>query len=169
LKSQNGDGLNHKEAAMNRLGDGNLDQAKRWNGHAGMAWVELQALLDRMFEPFERILAEAAHACAPRTVLDVGCGTGATTLAIARRLGSSAACTGIDISETMITLARERADRERLPVQFVAGDVQVSKFAPGAYEMFVSRMGVMFFADPVQAFANLRKAAAPRAAMNCIV
>ena len=64
------------------------DQAKLWNGHAGQAWVDQQPLLDRMFEPLRDVLTAAVVDGSGRRVLDVGCGTGSTTLAVARRLGS---------------------------------------------------------------------------------
>jgi hypothetical protein len=75
--------------------------------------VEAQASLDRMFEPFEKLLVEAVAGHAARRVLDLGCGTGATTLAIARRLGVRGEATGLDISAPMIALARSRAALSR--------------------------------------------------------
>jgi SAM-dependent methyltransferase len=133
------------------------DQAALWNGAAGVTWVEAQEPLDRMFERFEQVLVETVLARGARRVLDVGCGTGATTLAIARGLGSGGAV-GIDISEPMLALARARAERERLPAAFVRADAEAHRFEPGSFDTIVSRFGVMFFADPVRAFANLRRA-----------
>jgi SAM-dependent methyltransferase len=104
-----------------------------------------------------------------RRVLDIGCGTGATTLAIARHLGASGSCTGADISAPMIASARERAAREGLATaRFVCADAQTHAFEPASADAIVSRFGVMFFADPVAAFANLRRAAAPGAALGCL-
>jgi SAM-dependent methyltransferase len=146
----------------------NEEQIALWNGTAGQAWVERQASLDRLFEPFERLLADVAAERNAQRVLDVGCGTGATTLAVARRLGADAACTGVDISEPMIALARERAARERLNARFISADAQAHAFAAASFDLIVSRFGVMFFADPVAAFANLRHAAQPRAHLALI-
>jgi SAM-dependent methyltransferase len=126
-------------------------------------------MLDRLLQPFEQVLTDAVAASAPKTVLDVGCGTGATTLAIARRLGTRAQCTGADISRPMIALARERAASEGLPVDFIEADAQTFDFGKARFDMLVSRMGVMFFGDPLRAFANLRAAAAPNAVLQCIV
>jgi SAM-dependent methyltransferase len=146
----------------------NEDQIALWNGTAGQAWVDRQASLDRLFEPFERLLADAAAERNARRVLDVGCGTGATTLAVARQLGADAVCTGVDISEPMIALARERAARERLNARFVTADAQTHAFPPEAFDLIVSRFGVMFFEDPAAAFANLHGAAQANAQLALI-
>jgi SAM-dependent methyltransferase len=146
----------------------NEDQNALWNGTAGQAWVERQASLDRLFEPFERLLADVAAERKAQRVLDVGCGTGATTLAIARRLGAQAESTGVDISEPMIARARERAQRESLNARFFSTDAQTHAFAAGSFDLIVSRFGVMFFEDPVAAFANLRRAAKPAAQLELI-
>jgi SAM-dependent methyltransferase len=133
------------------------DQAALWNGAAGVTWVEAQEPLDRLFKPFEELLVETVVARGAQSVLDVGCGTGATTLAIARVLRGGNVV-GVDISEPMLALARARAERERLPATFVRADAETHAFEPGSFDTIVSRFGVMFFADPVRAFANLRVA-----------
>lgn len=133
-------------------------QAALWNGAAGRAWVEAQDVLDRMFKPFEDLLATAASTASGGRVLDVGCGTGGTTLAIAQHLGEGGHCTGIDISEPMIAAARVRAESEPAPASFILADAQDHAFEPASIDMIVSRFGVMFFEDPVRAFANLRHA-----------
>jgi SAM-dependent methyltransferase len=102
-------------------------------------------------------------------VLDVGCGTGATTLAIARQLGGAGQCTGVDLSVPMIALAQARAAELAGPApQFIEADAQTWPFATGAFDLVVSRLGVMFFDDPVRAFANLRRATAAGGALRCI-
>jgi SAM-dependent methyltransferase len=146
----------------------NEEQSRLWNGAAGSAWVEAQESLDRLFRPFEAHLVRAADSMQARRVLDVGCGTGATTLAMARAGGAQRDCTGVDISRTMIELAQRRADAERLRVRFKVGDAQTEAFE-GEFDMIVSRFGVMFFDDPVRAFANLRRAASAGAALRCVV
>ncbi len=132
-----------------------------WNGAAGQAWVDSQQLLDHVFQPFENLLVQSTASA--RRVLDVGCGTGAVTLAIARNLARNGACTGIDISNPMIETARARAARENSSATFLCADAQTYPFPPATFDTIVSRFGVMFFADPVQAFANLRHAASPHA------
>ncbi|WP_432258849.1 class I SAM-dependent methyltransferase [Cupriavidus sp. TMH.W2] len=144
------------------------DQAALWNGPSGQAWVEEQAVLDDMLRPLENLLVEAAGKIAARHVLDVGCGTGSTTLALAQRIGAQGRCTGIDISEPMLATARARAQRDGSTASFIRADAQDYAFAPASFDMIVSRLGVMFFSDPVLAFANLRQAAAPDATLHCI-
>ena len=142
------------------------EQARLWNGPSGQTWVEMQATLDQVFRPIEALLVEAAAGA--RRVLDVGCGTGGTTLAIAKSQGTEGRCTGIDISQPMIDTARSRAERQGTATTFVCADVQTHAFEPGTFDMLVSRFGVMFFDDPVRAFSNLRRAAAEHAAMTFI-
>jgi len=139
------------------------EQTVLWNGAGGHAWVELQPVLDRVLEPFQHLLVDAVAVPTGGHVLDVGCGTGATTFALAHRLGTDVACTGIDLSEPMIVVARARAEREATPPSFIVGDAQTYAFEAESYDAIVSRFGVMFFDDPVAAFANLRRAAKPGA------
>jgi SAM-dependent methyltransferase len=145
-----------------------LDQAALWNGPAARAWVGAQDLLDQVLLPFEPLLVAAAREARPRRVLDVGCGTGGTTLALARELGPQAQCVGVDISQPMITNARERAQAGGSSAAFVCADAQAHAFETGAFDLVVSRFGVMFFQDPVLAFANLHRAAAPGARLFCL-
>jgi len=132
-----------------------------WEGRVGRKWAEEWRRTDRSFVGLtDRLLARAsarpiAHA------LDVGCGAGELALAIARGHPESEVI-GLDISEPLIEAARERA-AHLANVTFLladAGDWRASQFAP---DLVVSRHGVMFFADPVAAFANLAKGAAANA------
>lgn len=143
-------------------------QTALWNGRAGRAWVDAQALLDPMLKPFENLLVDAVWAGQGRRVLDVGCGTGGTTLAVARLLGAKAQCTGADISEPMIAAAQARARQEDTAASFICADVQRHAFDPASFDTIMSRFGVMFFDDPVVAFANLRRAATDDAGLHCI-
>lgn len=144
------------------------DQAARWNGPSGNAWVEAQDVVDALYRPLEDLLGEAVPEGRGGRVLDVGCGTGGTTVAVARRLGPGGHCVGVDISEPMLDAARARAERENAPVSFVRGDAQDHAFEPGAFDTVVSRFGVMFFEDTVRAFANLRRAARGGAGLRFI-
>lgn len=143
-------------------------QTALWNGVAGRAWVETQELLDHVLKPFEDLLVESVSAGPGGRVLDVGCGTGGTTLAIAQLLGATGHCVGIDISEPMIAAARARADREGAPASFICADAQTHAFEPARFDMIVSRFGVMFFDESVRAFANLRRATSDGAALRFI-
>jgi SAM-dependent methyltransferase len=142
------------------------EQKALWNGPSGRAWIDGQEFLDRMFLPFEDLLAREVTALKAHHVLDVGCGTGATTLAAAR--AGAERSVGIDISVPMIEVARIRGAQEQSPARFIAADAQTYVFEE-EFELFISRFGVMFFGDPVSAFTNLRRAARPGAAMRFIV
>jgi ubiquinone/menaquinone biosynthesis C-methylase UbiE len=144
------------------------EQMKLWNGLAGRAWVEAQELLDQMFKPLEDLLVGAVSSGAGRQVLDVGCGTGSTTLSVARLLGAKGRCMGIDISEPMITAARARAEREGTPAGFILANAQDHAFEAASFDMIISRFGVMFFDDFVRAFANLRRAAKEHAELRFV-
>jgi len=134
------------------------EQTQLWNGPAGRAWVESQELLDQMLKPFQTLLVEAVAAGSRSQVLDVGCGTGTTTLAVARLLGAKGRCVGIDISEPMLAAATARAERDGVGAGFIRANAEDYAFEPDSFDMIISRFGVMFFDDPVRAFANLRRA-----------
>ena len=144
-------------------------QTMQWGSRRGRAWVEAQELLDRLFQPFEDMLVDAVDAVAGHRVLDIGCGTGSTTVAVARRLGEGGSSIGVDISEPMIAAARVRAEREGVPATFVRADAQTYAFEPASYDTIISRFGVMFFDDSVHAFSNLRRAAKDGAALRAFV
>lgn len=136
------------------------EQTALWNGRAGHAWVAAQESLDRMFQPFEQMLLEAVSGWERKDhVLDIGCGAGGTTLALARALAGNGHCVGVDISEPMIAAARARAEREGVAARFICADAQSYAFEAASFAGIVSRFGVMFFEDPVRAFENLRRAA----------
>lgn len=152
---------------MATAADVQSEQTRAWNGVKGRAWVDGQPLLDRVFQPFEALLTDDI---APQErVLDVGCGTGAVTRAAARRVGPAGSATGIDISQPMIEAARQRAEAEPVAAHFLCADAASHAFSPGSIDRVVSRFGVMFFADPVPAFANLRQACRADAALRCAV
>ena len=144
------------------------DHAALWNGAAGRAWLASQDLLDRTLRPFEDLLVQAVSATSATRVLDVGCGTGATTVAVARQLGAMGRSTGIDISDPVIAAARARAEREGMPVSFICADAQSHPFERAGFDMIVSRFGVMFFKDSIQAFENLRSSTAENGQLRFI-
>jgi SAM-dependent methyltransferase len=124
-----------------------MDQKARWNKTAGNAWVDSQAMMDRLLGPLVAPLVDGIGG----RVLDVGCGTGQTTLAAVEQ---GAQAVGIDISTPMIEAARVRTDA----AEFVVADAQTHPFAPASFDLVISRFGVMFFDDAVAAFANLAHA-----------
>jgi SAM-dependent methyltransferase len=147
----------------------NEEMAAAWNGMSGRAWVDEQQLLDRTYAPIEKLLVDAVAAAGARRVLDIGCGAGATTLAVARSLEARGQATGIDISEPLIAVARARAQRESVSARFIRADAQTHTFEPASFDLMVSRFGVMFFDDPVGAFANLRGAATADGQLRLVV
>jgi SAM-dependent methyltransferase len=140
----------------------NAAQIDYWNATAGPTWAEFQNQLDRQLEP---IGLAAIEALAPRSgerVLDIGCGCGASSLQIAARVGTSGKVVGIDISRPMLTVARARAAQAEDPrPEFREADAQTEDFGAGGFDAAFSRFGVMFFADPLAAFANIRRALKP--------
>jgi SAM-dependent methyltransferase len=147
----------------------NQEMFTAWNGVSGRAWVDEQQLLDRTYQPIEKMLAEEVVATGARAVLDIGCGSGATTLAMARSLGPRGVATGVDISAPLIAVARARAQREASSARFIHADAQTHGFEAASFDLLVSRFGVMFFDDPAAAFANLRRAATADAQLRLVV
>src|SRR5882672_7172935 len=131
----------------------NADQIEYWNSGQAQKWVAQQERLDAMIEPLGALAIERAELSAGERAIDVGCGCGATTLAIARRVGVRGRVLGIDISAPMLARARERARAEGVAqAEFANADAQTHAFERGAWDAVCSRFGVMFFADPTRAF-----------------
>jgi SAM-dependent methyltransferase len=132
----------------------NEAQARYWNGDEAGHWLAYEDRYERMLAPFTgHVLTSAAIGRADR-VVDIGCGTGSTTRAAGRTTEGEAL--GVDLSAAMLRRAARRAREEGLAnVRFEHGDAQVHRFTPGAWDVAVSRFGVMFFADPAAAFANV--------------
>jgi ubiquinone/menaquinone biosynthesis C-methylase UbiE len=141
-------------------------QAALWNGGGGEVWVELQDVLDGMLAPLGRALLDSVTVQPDGHVLDVGCGTGVTTVEVAGRLSQRGRSVGIDISAAMLAAARSRAERSGRAAQFVLGDAQTYSFEPARFDAVISRLGVMFFDDPAVAFENLHGAARPGAQLR---
>ncbi|MBL8175438.1 MAG: class I SAM-dependent methyltransferase [Bryobacterales bacterium] len=144
------------------------DQAQLWNGPAAIGWVELQEEMDRILGPCGDRVLEAVPADAGRRVLDVGCGTGGMTVAAAQRMQGLGHVTGVDISQPMIAAAQARAARSNAPVEFLCADAAHYDFPAVAFDLILSRFGVMFFDDPVAAFANLLRSASPSATLRFV-
>ena len=131
----------------------NQNQKEFWNGPGGEAWVTGQETLDAAMRPVTEVLLKAAAVTSTDRVTDIGCGTGETTIEIAKHAASAL---GVDVSAPMLALATSRAEQAGLAnVQFEQRDVQTAKLQPDT-TLAMSRFGVMFFEDPVAAFANIR-------------
>ncbi len=136
------------------MAESNAEQAALWNT-SGQGWARVQDIVSLAMRPFEELLVEKASEKPRRRVLDVGCGTGGVTRAVAAATGAH--CVGIDIAESMVAAAREHGEAE-----YVLADAQTHTFEE-KFDLIVSRFGVMFFTDPVAAFTNIRTAAEPGA------
>lgn len=135
----------------------NQDQVDFWNGRMGHEWVLLQERMDANLAAIHQALMLFAAPRAGEAVLDIGCGTGTTSMALADAVGPKGRVTGLDVSREMLGLAKQRGQgRENLI--FVEADASQAAFQP-EYDLLFSRFGVMFFDDPAAGFANMRKAA----------
>jgi len=141
--------------AKNAPDERNADQAAYWNGPGGRGWTDRQDLQDRVLAPVSAVLFERAAIASGERVLDVGCGCGDTTIEIAKRIGPTGRVLGLDISAVMLARARERTP-PGAQVAFVEADATTYSFASGSADLLFSRFGVMFFAEPARAFANMR-------------
>jgi len=148
--------------------DQNADQIAYWNGPGGQRWADRQQAQDILLKPIADTLIDRAKPKAGERIIDVGCGSGATSIAFAQQVGSSGHVFGIDISGPMLARARASAPRE-LPVDFALADATIYPFDPASFDLLASRFGVMFFAEPSRSFANMRKALRPsgRLAFAC--
>ncbi|HLU59202.1 MAG TPA: class I SAM-dependent methyltransferase [Pseudonocardia sp.] len=144
---------------MSEVDPANADAATAWDGPTGDVWADHADSFDAGVARYLPHLVEAAAIEPTMHVLDVGCGNGLTTREAARRAASA---TGVDLSTRMLDVARRRAAEEGIAnVSFVRADVQIADLGEARYDRNISRNGVMFFADPVAAFANLARAVTP--------
>jgi SAM-dependent methyltransferase len=124
------------------------------------AWAEVREPLERQLAPLGR---RALAALAPRPgerILDIGCGGGETTRDLAKAVAPDGAVVGIDLSAAVLAFAR-RAAKDYACVRFVQADAEAYPFEPASFDAAFSRFGVMFFADPVAAFINIRRSLRP--------
>jgi SAM-dependent methyltransferase len=138
----------------------NIDQVEYWNSAVGDTWARMQQRLDLAFTPVTAALLSMAAPQPGEDVLDVGCGSGETTLAMAAAVGDDGSATGLDISEALLARARDRAEAGLSEAEFINADAATFADEMG-FDLVVSRFGVMFFDDPVAAFGNLHRLAAP--------
>ncbi|WP_394846831.1 methyltransferase domain-containing protein [Pendulispora brunnea] len=137
----------------------NQRQIDDWNGARGARWLAHHEWLDRSFTAFGEAAFSAANLRPGEVVLDVGCGPGATTREIVRRVLPGGRGVGVDVSGPLIARARELAQGTN--VAFELADASRHGFAPESFDVLFSRFGVMFFDDPEGAFAHLRTALRP--------
>ncbi|MDP8936146.1 MAG: methyltransferase domain-containing protein [Actinomycetota bacterium] len=139
----------------------NVEMARAWDGDEGDRWTEhaerYEATGRRVWQRF----LDARPVSAADAVLDIGCGTGESTLDAAR-IARHGTVLGVDLSARMLARARQRAEAEGLThVRFEQADAQVHPFETHAFDVAISSFGAMFFVDPVAAFANIARALRP--------
>jgi SAM-dependent methyltransferase len=141
---------------------GNAAEIAYWNGPGAERWLKQQRAHDALLSAVGDMLLERAAAAAGEIALDIGCGCGATTIPLARRVAPSGRVLGVDVSGPMLERARQLAPAG-LPLDFALGDATVYPFEPGRADLLCSRFGVMFFTDPVRSFVNMRRGLRPGA------
>jgi SAM-dependent methyltransferase len=142
--------------------DANAAQRRYWNTVAGPRWAANPGFRERRNQESLALLLARLGLAGGESVLEIGCGTGALTLPLAAAVGQEGRVVAVDISEPMLGLARQRVEERGLAnVTLRLGDAQVFDFAPAAFDLATSRMGVMFFADPIAAFRNIGGALKP--------
>src|SRR6478735_418710 len=135
----------------------NTRGAEFWNSTMGHSWVAQQAVISDVFTSVTSVSLDAAAAKAGEHVIDIGCGTGDTLLAFAGVVGPSGAVLGGDVSVPMLDFAKHGAAEARLGnAVFALADATSYAFEPRWADLVYSRFGVMFFDDPIRAFANIR-------------
>ncbi|MDQ1683735.1 MAG: hypothetical protein QOC82_472 [Frankiaceae bacterium] len=132
-----------------------------WNSDAAATWSTTPERYDAMLGGLgDRVLQTAALNPGER-VLDVGCGAGQLTLQAAEAVGPAGSVVGVDVAAHLVEAASRRAAQRGLTnVEVIEADAQDHPLPDGAFDVVISRFGVMFFADPVAAFANLLRATA---------
>ena len=144
------------------MAEANAEQSDSWNAQTGESWVRCQADLDTMNRGALELLVSAAAPRSSERVIDVGCGAGAGAFALARAVAPGGDVLGVDVSAPLLERAEERRRLDGIrAVAFRRADAQDHPFEPGARDLVASRFGVMFFADPVAAFANLARGLRP--------
>jgi SAM-dependent methyltransferase len=139
----------------------NSAQLDAWDGDEGAYWADHADEFDRSVAAYHHELLDAAHIADGEHVLDLGCGTGRTTLDAARRSPVGSAL-GVDLSARMLDVARARAAAEGVGnARFLQADASIHPFEAGSSDVAISRTGAMFFADHAAAFANVARALRP--------
>lgn len=132
-----------------------------WAAARSDSWRRQIVGLETMLAPIDAPLIEALALDAPARIADLGCGGGATSIAALRQAPAGSIVHGFDLSPALVEIARQRAGAHQASLAFEAADVGTTPPPERPYDRLISRMGVMFFADPFSAFVNLRRWLAP--------
>ena len=136
------------------------ESARYWNEEGGRTWVAYLDQIETLNASLSTISLERAMPQAGEIVLDVGCGGGATSRYMAEQVGPQGRVVGVDISATILAVAKERS-RHLANLQFQVGNAQTMDLGEDVFDLVYSRFGVMFFQDVITAFANLHRALKP--------
>jgi SAM-dependent methyltransferase len=148
--------------AEHQAGAGNAAQIEFWNSAATRAWADQYARMDRAVAGRTKELLDLAAPRPGERVLDIGCGPGTTVLELAKHVGPGGHVLGADVSEASVAGARERIAAAGLRhAEVIVADASVHPFPPNSFELTFSRFGIMFFSDPIAAFANVWRAMKP--------
>lgn len=137
----------------------NVDE---WRGRTGQEWARRGRALDLLLGPAADAGLTALKPGPGMHVLDLGCGSGASTRALAERVGETGAVTGIDVSSHLLKQARATLG-DAPNIHLVEDDAETFAFAEAGFDALYSRFGSMFFTNPPAAFANLKRAMKPDA------
>jgi SAM-dependent methyltransferase len=147
---------------MTNAGDPNAAQRHYWNTVAGPRWVASPGFRERRNAESLALLLACLRPAGGENVLEIGCGTGAVTIPLAKAVGEHGRVVAVDISEPMLNTARQRVSESGMRnVTLLSGDAQVLAFERCTFDIATSRMGVMFFSDPVAAFRNIASSLKP--------
>lgn len=151
------------------MADNNSAQIRFWAEGPGSQWANYQVELDACFTAINTSLVEGSGVSAGMRVLDIGSGSGATSIALSEALENNVNITAVDVSPPLIAVARQRAAaRGMTNIDFVEGDAQLHPFPAARYDRLISRFGVMFFTDPTAAFTNMARAIKPGGEMHFV-
>ena len=145
----------------------NIDQSEYWNEKSGPKWVKLDDAMNERFSILTDKLFARANINKNERILDIGCGGGETSFRASKLVGPDGYVMGADISETLLSFARKKFSTIR-NLEFNTCDAQSYKFEKANFDRVISRFGVMFFENPVEAFRNIRSSLKDGGTISCV-
>ena len=146
----------------------NQAQADYWSSESGLKWILFEHELDRVFSAVDDSLIERAAPRPGEKVLDIGCGTGATSRAFLKQVAPHGEICAVDISPPLIEQARAQAQNHSINSRYVLADAQNDDLVGAPFDLVISRFGAMFFSDPVAAFSNIKRHMRPRGRVSLV-